>query len=164
MDSACERSGQSPAGSAAATGQAVAAESPLTPSRGQLLALAALAVLTIGACVVLLVCGQVEAPLVAAGGPREGDAPALILVNVNQADWPELSLVPGLGKALSQKIVALRAAKGPLASLDELLEVNGIGAVKLENLRPYLTVGDGRLPGGAGEGERQGHVGLSTGQ
>jgi DNA uptake protein ComE-like DNA-binding protein len=66
---------------------------------------------------------------------------SLYLVDVNQAPWYELSLVPGLGGTLSRRIVDHR----PYASLDDLLGerggVRGIGRTRLEELRPFLTVG-----------------------
>jgi DNA uptake protein ComE-like DNA-binding protein len=66
---------------------------------------------------------------------------SLFLVNVNRAPWYELSLVPGLGGTLSRRIEAQR----PYAALDNLLGsrggVRGIGLIRLEELRPYLTVG-----------------------
>jgi DNA uptake protein ComE-like DNA-binding protein len=65
----------------------------------------------------------------------------LYLVDVNRAPWYELSLVPGLGGTLSRRIVEQR----PYAALDDLLGerggVRGIGRIRLEELRPFLTVG-----------------------
>ena len=64
-------------------------------------------------------------------------------VNVNQADWVTLALVPGLGRALAERIVALRAERGGrFASLDELKEVKGISDKVLEKVRPYLYLAD----------------------
>jgi len=65
-------------------------------------------------------------------------------VNVNKADWVTLALVPGLGPALSKRIVELREAKPAkrFESLDELKEVRGIGDKMLAKLRPYLTLDD----------------------
>jgi DNA uptake protein ComE-like DNA-binding protein len=126
----------------------------------------AMALLAVGVCAGLLWCGQQSAPLAAAEEPAPAcaEVQAMVIVNINEADWAELSLVPGLGKALSRKIVARRETKGPYRSVDELLEINGIGAPKLAALRPYLTVGGAPPAGGRRDEERQGHVGLSTGQ
>ena len=66
---------------------------------------------------------------------------SLYLVDVNRAPWYELSLVPGLGGTFSRRIVAQR----PYAALEDLLGerggVRGIGRIRLEELRPFLTVG-----------------------
>lgn len=140
----------------------------LTPSRRQALALATVALLAVGLCAGWLWHAHRSLPLASDEEPAllaaEPQARAIVTVNVNLANWAELSLVPGLGKALSQKIVARRQREGPYRSLDELSEISGIGAIKLAALRPYLTVGDVLSAGERRDEERQGHVGLSTGQ
>jgi competence ComEA-like helix-hairpin-helix protein len=63
-------------------------------------------------------------------------------VNVNTAEWTELSLVPGLGPKLSQRIVERREALPDrrFQSLDDLRGVKGIGDKVLSKLKPYLTL------------------------
>ncbi|MBN2583554.1 MAG: helix-hairpin-helix domain-containing protein [Planctomycetes bacterium] len=79
-------------------------------------------------------------------GPAEGEAP--YRVDVNAVDWPELSLVPGLGGVLARRIVERRERQGPYRSLDELVEIDGIGAIRLREIRPYLTIaGESPLDG-----------------
>ena len=64
-------------------------------------------------------------------------------VNVNQADWVTLSLIPGVGEKLAKAIVDARLDHGgKFESLDDLLKVDGIGEKMLEKLRPYLSLGD----------------------
>ena len=46
----------------------------------------------------------------------------------------------GVGEKTSQKILAYRESHGGFSSVDELLEVEGIGEKKLENWKPYLTL------------------------
>ena len=45
----------------------------------------------------------------------------------------------GIGQVLAQRIVDYRNANGPFASVDDLLEVNGIGPGILETIRPQIT-------------------------
>ena len=59
-------------------------------------------------------------------------------VDINDADWPELYTLPGIGEALARRIVESRAADGNFADVDELTRVRGIGPKTLEQLRPYL--------------------------
>ena len=59
-------------------------------------------------------------------------------VDLNTADWPELTLLPGVGETLARRIVESRQKDGPFADHDELRRVRGIGPKTLENLRPYL--------------------------
>ena len=65
-------------------------------------------------------------------------------INVNQADWVTLSLIPGVGETLAKRIVDTRQKQsgGKFESLDDLKEVPGIGEKMLEKLHPYLSLGD----------------------
>lgn len=63
---------------------------------------------------------------------------ARYLVNINQADWPELAELPGVGEMLARRIIDSRAAKGRFADHDDLLRVPGIGKRTLEKLKSYL--------------------------
>lgn len=91
--------------------------------------------------------GQTEIPeVVGSTGPvvpptaegTGGDAAGPVDVNV--ADEAELTGLPGVGPATAQAIIAHRETNGPFAEVDDLLEVRGIGPVKMENLRPHVTV------------------------
>jgi competence protein ComEA len=62
------------------------------------------------------------------------------LVNVNAATAPELDLLPGIGPALAQNIIDYRQAHGPFASLEDLLDVPGIGPAKLEQIRDLIVL------------------------
>jgi competence protein ComEA len=68
--------------------------------------------------------------------PGTSDEP----IDLNDADADELDALPGIGPALAQAIVAHREQHGPFASIDELLDVRGIGEAKLDQLRPLVTV------------------------
>ena len=46
--------------------------------------------------------------------------------------------VPGIGRAIAARIVALREREGSFTSLDELLDVAGMTQSRLERARPYL--------------------------
>ena len=61
-------------------------------------------------------------------------------VDINTAGSAELEAVPGIGKSLSQRIVAFREKNGAFQSVDDLLKVQGIGEKSIQKLRPYLTV------------------------
>ena len=63
------------------------------------------------------------------------------VINVNTADVYDLDRLPGIGPAKAEAILAYREEHGPFQSVDQLLEVSGIGEVTLENLRPYVTAG-----------------------
>ena len=91
---------------------------------------------------------------------------ALAAVNINTATQDEfIALHKGLGPAKAQAIIDYRKANGPFKSVDDLKHVKGIGAKRLEKLRPELTVGpptkvaaagaakgDAKATGAAGKG------------
>ena len=62
------------------------------------------------------------------------DAP----INPNRADAQELQLLPGIGPALAERIVAYRREHGDFDSLEALDQVKGIGPKTLQNIRYYL--------------------------
>jgi competence protein ComEA len=65
-------------------------------------------------------------------------------IDLNTADSTALEAVPGIGKSLSQRIVAFRDKNGPFQSVDDLLKVQGVGEKSIQKLRPYLTVSKGK--------------------
>ena len=75
------------------------------------------------------------------GNPPGGADPSSVPLDVNTADETSLQALPGIGPALAAAIVEHRRRAGPFATVDELVEVSGIGPVKLEQVRPMVTVG-----------------------
>jgi comEA protein len=69
-----------------------------------------------------------------------GNRTAAFVVDVNTAGIPELVELPGVGRAIAERIVDYRKKNGPFESVDELNEVTGIGPKTLEALRPHVKV------------------------
>jgi competence protein ComEA len=61
-------------------------------------------------------------------------------VNINHANATELQTLSGIGQVRAQSIIDFRETHGSFASVDELIHISGIGAITLENLRPFVTV------------------------
>ncbi|WP_404440924.1 ComEA family DNA-binding protein [Stutzerimonas chloritidismutans] len=62
-------------------------------------------------------------------------------INLNVADAETLTReLKGIGATKAKAIVAYREAHGPFSSVDELLEVKGIGAATLEKNRAKLSL------------------------
>ena len=62
-------------------------------------------------------------------------------INLNEADSATLQKeLSGVGEAKAKAIVAYRETNGPFASVDELLEVKGIGKAILDRNRDKLEV------------------------
>ena len=72
---------------------------------------------------------------------EEEVAPVRVLVNINTATAEELETVTGIGPVLAQAILDYRAEHGDFQTLDELLEVRGIGSAKLDAMRDEITTG-----------------------
>jgi len=64
------------------------------------------------------------------------------LVNVNTASLVELQVLPRIGPAMAQRIIDFREAHGNFASVDELINISGIGEPTLDMLRELVTVGE----------------------
>ncbi|HWD33508.1 MAG TPA: helix-hairpin-helix domain-containing protein [Pseudomonas sp.] len=62
-------------------------------------------------------------------------------LDLNTADAPTLqSTLAGIGKTKAEAIVAYREENGGFATVDELLEIKGIGKALLDRNRDKLTV------------------------
>lgn len=62
------------------------------------------------------------------------------LVNLNTADRTALETLPRIGPSTAQKILDYRDANGPFGSIDELMNVSGIGPATFERLAPLITI------------------------
>ena len=68
-------------------------------------------------------------------------------VNINSASAEQLSTLPGVGAKLAARIVEHRQKAGPFKSVQELMNVQGVGEKNFEKLQPYLTLGDAAKAG-----------------
>jgi beta-lactamase superfamily II metal-dependent hydrolase len=65
-------------------------------------------------------------------GPKHPDG----RINLNRATRTELRTLPGIGPVLADRIVKRR----PFRSVDDLVDVDGIGEKRLADLRPFVRV------------------------
>ncbi|MGZ4764733.1 MAG: ComEA family DNA-binding protein [Ilumatobacteraceae bacterium] len=72
--------------------------------------------------------------------PAVHDSTPAELVNINVATADQLDVLPGVGPATAAAIVAHRQQHGPFQSVEQLGDVRGIGAAKLDALRGLVTV------------------------
>ena len=73
-----------------------------------------------------------------AAGPAEGaDTP---MVSINTATQEELEALPGVGPVTAAAIVEWRTQHGSFSSVDELLEVSGIGEATLAEIKPFALL------------------------
>ena len=62
-------------------------------------------------------------------------------INLNTATVSQLSYIPGVGEVTAQRIVEYREKNGPFVVIEDLDNVEGIGAKKVEQLSAYLYIG-----------------------
>lgn len=63
-----------------------------------------------------------------------------VLVNLNTATQAELESLPGIGPVIAMSILSWREANAAFTSIDELLEVSGIGAKTFAELEAFVYV------------------------
>lgn len=68
--------------------------------------------------------------------------PAGALIDINSAGIGELDQLPGVGPAISQRIIDYRETNGPFESIEELDEIEGISLEMVEELRALVTIGE----------------------
>lgn len=94
-----------------------------------------------GERVYVLAAGEASPPLVAGGAsPGAGGSATAGPVNLNTADAAALEELPGVGPATAAAILEHRGKVGAFTSVEQLLDVPGIGEAKLEALRDLVTV------------------------
>ena len=84
--------------------------------------------------------GSSGAPGSTAAGSSDASAIPSTPIDLNAATAEELDSLPGVGPATAAAILAYREQNGPFASVEDLLDVRGIGDAKLEQLRPLVQV------------------------
>jgi competence protein ComEA len=87
---------------------------------------------------------QILVPKAGAAGtspaPAEVPGAAGGLININSASATELETLSGIGEVLAATIVEYRTQNGPFASVEDLMDVSGIGPATLDEIRDQVTV------------------------
>lgn len=90
---------------------------------------------------------QQAAPIAAVPGPAADDihdpartaARVGALINLNTASQAQLESLPGIGPTYAQEIIRFRE-HSPFRTIDDVMQVRGIGPKRLESIRPLVTV------------------------
>ena len=61
-------------------------------------------------------------------------------IHLNTADKAALMTLPHIGESRAEAILAYRAENGPFTSVEELLEIRGIGESVLAAIRDFIAV------------------------
>jgi competence protein ComEA len=93
----------------------------------------------------LMICAVFVLPTVAAvdgeaapGTEATGDGRTLL--DLNSVSYEDLLGIKGIGPALAERILNYRARKGSFTSVDELLEVRGIGEKTFSRFKDHFTL------------------------
>lgn len=84
--------------------------------------------------------GTAEPQITTAHTSAAESEPAEELININTAPLAELMQLSGIGEVKGSAIIAYREEHGAFSSVDELLNVKGIGEKTLDKIRARITV------------------------
>lgn len=65
----------------------------------------------------------------------------ILPVAINHAGIDLLTTLPGIGISLAQNIIAYRERHGDFTSIEDLLNVEGIGQKRLDEIQDYIVIG-----------------------
>lgn len=72
--------------------------------------------------------------------PSASSDTATTLINLNTATAEELNTLPGIGPARAQAIITYREEQGEFYTIEQVMEVDGIGEGIFEQIREFITV------------------------
>ena len=61
-------------------------------------------------------------------------------LDINTATRQQLQMLPGVGEVLAQRIIDYREENGDFESIEELMNVSGIGEAKFTAIKPRIKV------------------------
>ena len=94
-----------------------------------------------GARVFVPLVGQdIPTELLVEGPPNSGPGGIEQVIDINRADATALETLPGIGPATAAAILEHRERNGEFSSVEELLQVSGIGDAKLAALEGLVRV------------------------
>ena len=74
--------------------------------------------------------------------PQTGEEQEPQKININRAEAWLLEALPGIGETRAQAIVDYRQQNGPFHNINELINVEGIGATTYEKIKHLVTIED----------------------
>ena len=116
-----------------------------TNPKKEIIAMRKMNVVTSLCCLILMFVSlntgfAVERTAADSGGPAASGTIINAKIDINSADAEMLTALPGVGPKTATRIYDYRKANGPFRSVDDLLNIKGIGPKVLEKLKPFVTV------------------------
>ena len=87
-----------------------------------------------------VITGSQEAAYAAPKSESKVEMQSSALVNINKATSEELQRIRGIGPVIAERIIKYRQDRGRFDRVDDLTQVSGIGAAKLEKIKNQVTV------------------------
>ena len=82
-----------------------------------------------------------SSPNGATSEPTQGPSSDAELIDINTATLEQLDTLPGIGPTTAQKIIDYRAANGPFGTIEDIMNVSGIGPATFDDIKRLITVG-----------------------
>ncbi len=83
---------------------------------------------------------HVHVPLIGETLPASSEDPGSVTVNINTEGPDRLMLLPGIGEAKAAAIVRYRTQYGPFSSIEDIMNVSGIGKALFEQIKDRIKV------------------------
>lgn len=61
-------------------------------------------------------------------------------IDINLCSQEELKLLNGIGEVMAERIILHREEKGAFATIESIMDVNGIGQSRFEEIKEYIMV------------------------
>ncbi|HHT09412.1 MAG TPA: helix-hairpin-helix domain-containing protein [Atribacter sp.] len=71
--------------------------------------------------------------------PLSEETDSNLVVQINTASLEELKRLPGIGDVIAQRIIEYRKTYGPFQSVEDLINVKGIGTKKLQDIKESIS-------------------------
>ena len=97
-------------------------------------------VLLITYALLLVGCVERSREQLLQGSEADASATDVRRININTASADDLEALPGIGRAIAERIVTYRSQHGPFSRVEHVMLVRGISERKFLDIQPLITV------------------------